>query len=896
MQRIYAARKPEISERELRNEARSRKIAAEGMVLLENSGILPMKLQGRRIALYGNGARHTIKGGTGSGDVNARSVSTVETGLESAGAVVTTKTWLKKYDDLVAEAKKTQLEVFQKQFADTPELAFWAMVAWREPLIFPEDEEDFADSDEDTAVYVLARNSGEGTDRKKEPGDYLLHPEEIKLLDRLCRRYRHLIVVLNVGGVIDTSYLRGKKEIEALLLMGQAGGSGGDALADVLDGKVSPEGHLAATWAERYEDYPCAESFGRQNGNIDDEYYREGIYVGYRWFDSFGIRPAYPFGYGKSYTDFRLDPVGIQAEKGVAEVTVRVSNTGERYSGRELVQVYVSAPAGRVEKPYQSLAAYAKTRMLAPGEWEELKLTFPLSRLSGYEEKTASWILEKGDYLVRTGSHSRATKVAGIFRLEQEIVCEKLTGKLPLDCEMEQIRADRNCFYTYEEEAAEKASAPVIVLDGDFREEKIKDRTGKEKTDSETEVGFLTMEDVLSGRCNARELADQLSLRELAELCVGTERRDTGELSNIGASSVLCPGAAGDTTSALLDSRKVGNLILADGPAGLRLSPSFTVDGGGRLLGQEPALGGDIMAMMCKNAEAGEEQPLPADAVTFYQYCTAIPTATLLAQTWDPEAISQAGDIVGGEMEELGITLWLAPGMNIQRNPLCGRNFEYYSEDPLVSGLCAAAVTLGVQSHPGCGVTIKHFACNNLEDNRAYNNSHVGEQALREIYLRGFETAIKAARPMAVMSSYNMINGTHAANSAELLTGILREEWGFDGMVMTDWGTTAEAKPDLEGRLPVYGCSDAVLCIKAGNDLIMPGSQKDFDEILSAAEAAGGENKIPLTRAELSACAVRILETIARSSIREGREKCQAAEPGEEYPELQAVFAGALPA
>ena len=217
-------------------------------------------------------------------------------------------------------------------------------------------------------------------------------------------------------------------------------------------------------------------------------------------------------------------------------------------------------------------------------------------------------------------------------------------------------------------------------------------------------------------------------------------------------------------------------------------------------------------------------------------------------------------------MKEFGIMLWLAPGMNIQRNPLCGRNFEYYSEDPLISGICAAAETQGVQSHPGAGTTIKHFACNNLEDNRAYNNSHVTERTLREIYLKGFEIAIRKAQPLALMSSYNMLNGIHTANSVDLLTKAARQEWGFEGLIMTDWGTTAEPKPDLEGRMPLYGPSNAAACIKAGNDLLMPGSKEDIEEILASVDAEEGTVKYPITLEELRGCAERILRIIAKSN------------------------------
>lgn len=884
MSMCHVGQIPGLSEREIRNEERSRRLAAQGMVLLENNGILPLQLAGRRVALFGNGARHTVRGGGGSGEVNVRRSITAEQGLERAGALITTKAWLDQYDSIVLEEKKARAAELKRQYADTPELAFWAMLAWHEPLCFPTDRAYLADSDGDTAIYVLARTSQEGSDRKNEPGDYQLHPNEIALLNLLCSHYSHLIVVLNVGGVIDTSFLRDRDGIDAILLMGQAGSACGDALADVLSGRISPEGKLAATWAQAYEDYPNAPHFGRTDGNIDDEYYTEGIYVGYRWFDSFGKTPAYPFGYGMSYTGFRVESLALTAEGEQIAVTARVTNIGERYSGREVVQVYVSAPEGNVEKPCQSLVAYGKTRVLKPGECETVTLRFPVSRMLSYDERSAAWVLEKGDYVIRTGTHSRATEVTGILRLDRDVLWEIASHVLPLDCAMETMHADRTRFCSCACGTKADGTEKVILLDGAALERSAQERAEKQQREAaeaarqtgtprtaSLETRYLTMEDVRRGYCQAKKLAEQLTEEELAALCVGTARGGDAEHSVIGAASASCPGAAGETTSALWESRQVRRMILADGPAGLRLAPEFTVDGAGRLLSQKPALGGSFVGLL---SDAQEPQ-LPADAVTCSQYCTAIPTATLLAQTWDPDALREAGDLIGEEMEEFGITLWLAPGMNIQRNPLCGRNFEYYSEDPLVSGICASAMTAGVQAHQGTGVAIKHFACNNLEDNRAYNNSHVGEQALREIYLKGFEIAVKASRPMAVMSSYNMINGVHAANSRDLLTTVLRSEWGFEGIVMTDWGTTAEPQPDLEGRMPLYGCSSAAGCIYAGNDLIMPGSRRDVDEILRAVNAEPGTDMpYRITRGELLTCAARILQTVAGSSAYETGAAC----------------------
>ena len=862
MVKFYATTDPEVSEREKKNQTLSRKIAAEGMVLLENNGILPMHLKGKKIALFGSGARHTIQGGTGSGEVNTRTVSTVEHGLENAGAQVVTKAWLDRYDSIVLQEKEKHINGLKERYSDAPEMAFWAMFSYRNPLTIPLEAQDMAASDESIAIYVLSRNSGEGSDRRNVPGDYQIHEEEKNLLRTLCGYYKHVIVVLNVGGVMDTSFLRTQSGIDAVLLMGQAGNSGGDALADVLSGKVAPSGHLTTTWAEQYEDYPSAETFGYMNGNRDDEYYTENIYIGYRWFDSFGKTPAYPFGYGKTYTKFAVDVMETDVKDHRVCITVRVTNVGDRYSGREVVQAYISAPDGRLEKPYQELMSYTKTRELQPQESEILTLEFPVKRMASYDERHAAWILEKGDYILRVGTHSRATKIAAIIQMEKECICEQLTNVLPLDCKMECVHADRNLFYSYPEEKAEIRAAKKIHI------EEIKEQSSCVEAEplsvmkTEKQESFLTMLDVQEGRCKVSDLVRQLTVEEMTLLCVGTARGGQEESSTIGAASTACPGAAGDTTSELLETRRVRNIILADGPAGLRLSPRFIVDHEQKVIKQDAALGSGFMDAVFKP----EEKKIPADAVTHYQYCTGIPTETLLAQTWDIEALYIAGDIIGSEMEEFGITLWLAPGMNIHRNPLCGRNFEYYSEDPIVSGFCAAAETQGVQAHSGVGTTIKHFACNNLEDNRAYNISHVTERALREIYLRGFEIAVKASQPMSIMSSYNFINGVHAANSRDLLTKVAREEWGFAGIVMTDWGTTAEAKPDLEGRLPVYGCSNAAGCIKAGNDLIMPGSQEDIDEILRSVGAEKGSVKYPLTVEELRVCAERMLTIIAKSN------------------------------
>lgn len=857
MAKIFATKDPNMSERERRNMDRVRKIAAQGMVLLENDGTLPLQKGIRKVAAYGSGVRRTVKGGTGSGDVNSRLVINVEQGLEEAGFELTTKGWLDQYDlDC-----KNSLDAYMGKMAEIIQAKGTAGIAdiLADPYRDPDEPEitkaDIRDSAADIAIYVIARTSGEGSDRKLAPGDYELSEREKHNLDTLTAAYEKTVVVLNVGGVIDTKFLRHHEGVSAIVLMSQGGNISGHALADILTGKVTPSGHLTATWAENYEDYPSAQTFSYLNGDVADEYYTEGIYVGYRYFDTFGVKPAYPFGFGRSYTSFSVTPgcVVISGQNIVVHATV--TNIGTRYSGREVVQVYYSAPAGKLGKPYQELAGFAKTKELAPGETEKVTVSFPLTSMASYDEERAAYVLEEGLYYLRVGNHSRNTHIAAALSLDSEVITRKLSNRISPEPGLSELSARDACPHTYEGEDQEKKDAVVIdVITSTIKTEQAVYHDAPSLLQTE-KTEKITLDQVIAGEATLEELTAQLSAWELAELCVGTARGGFGSASTIGAASTACPGAAGDTTSILLEDRGITNLVLADGPAGLRLSKSFVADREGNIIPGlgESALGG---AEFLFGMVAPER---PADAVDYYQYCTAIPIATMLAQTWDEEVIEEAGDIVGEEMEQFGVTLWLAPGMNIQRNPLCGRNFEYYSEDPFLSGICASADTRGVQKHPGCGTTIKHFALNNQEDNRSHNNAHCGERAIREIYLRGFEIAVKEAKPLSLMTSYNLLNGEHTANHYELLTSVLRDEWGFEGIVMTDWGTTGggDMNPAIDNK---YGFSDPAGCIKAGNDLIMPGSQMDVDMILQALEDA--EAPYAISMADLQACALRILKLV----------------------------------
>ena len=857
MAKIYASKSPEISAREERNMALAREIAAQGMVLLQNRGALPLTGV-RSIAAFGSGVRRTVKGGTGSGDVNSRVVINVEQGLQEAGIRLTSTNWLSRYDEM---CDAVQAEENKKIRALMAEGGIGAVIHYifSRPNIaveVPPITEDDLREKADAAVYIISRNSGEGSDRRPVPGDYELSENEKQNLLALSEAYEKLIVVLNVGGVIDTKFIRALPNLGALLLLSQAGNITGRAFADVLLGKAYPSGHLTTTWAENYTDYPCSDSFSFMNGDTDDEYYREGIYVGYRYFDTFNVKPAYPFGYGLGYTDFAVSDVHVRLSGAEVRVEAEVRNCGRKYAGKETLQVYVSAPEGSLPKPYQELRGFAKTKELAPLAAENLQVCFPLSSLASYCEKCASWVLEPGKYYIRVGTDSRNTRIAAAIEIPERKAVSVLKNQAVPDTEMELLTPSCSA-YSYPGEDAEKENAPVILADLSEIVTETAEYSGAPSEMTTDKKDLITLQDVAEGRAELQELVAQLTVEEMAELCIGTARRDAGGAPTIGAESLAVPGAAGDTTSRLFY-RGIPNIALADGPAGLRLQKHFIADANGVVSG----LGNNAFGNMI--GEAAEEEKAPEGSSDYYQYCTAIPIATMLAQTWDMDVIECAGDIVGGEMEEFHVALWLAPGMNIHRNPLCGRNFEYFSEDPLLAGKCAAADTRGVQKHRGCGTCIKHYALNNNEDNRQGCNAHVTERAIREIYLKGFEIAVKEAQPLSLMTSYNLINGEHAANKYDTVTAILRDEWGFKGLVMTDWSTTG--KIGAEGDTRKYHPSDAAACIKAGNDLTMPGSLLDYNSIVSSVGAKEGEVFCPITKAELQLCAYRILKVIMACS------------------------------
>lgn len=855
---FFAKTSDAITDLEIRHTITVRELASECLVLLENDGALPIREPGR-IALYGNGARHTVKGGGGSGEVNTRYNVSICEGLAEAGFEIASNGWLDRYDASYNSALEAYMDKVESiaEARGVPATSIYFEIAFEAPSMPKITDEDLAEVACDTAVFVISRDSTEGRDRKPVKGDYYLTDEESVNLDFLTEHFEKVIVLLNVGGVIDMSELKHRRGINAILFVGQVGNLTGDIVADCILGKTNPSGKLVDTWAASYEDYPCASEYTSVGGDPDDVYYREGIYVGYRYFDSFGIQPLYPFGYGKSYTTFSTEFVDFIQEGTDVKICVRVTNTGTEFAGKEVIQVYFSAPEGPVDRPYQELAAFGKSSLLEPGESENVIIAIPIESFTCYDEEYTAKVIPEGDYLIRVGTSSRDTKIELVVNVPETVIKEKYSRILEDEPEhffedMKNPGTGKLAHQAVDEAQLAACDRRIVLNLSRVRRGIIRYRGLNETHVDGRREEVLTLGSVIGRNAGAAEFVAQLSLYELADLLVGDYDKE-GYEDIVFSSSIRVPGAAAETTWRFERSRRIPVLVMADGPAGLRLQPHFKATKSGDLL-----RGGETFGLI----ENPFPKDTPEDAIDYYQYCTMIPVATSLASSWNLEIIESFGRLIGEEMEEFGVNLWLAPGMNIHRNPLCGRNFEYYSEDPLITGLCAAADTKGVQSVDGRGVTIKHFACNNQEENRMFSNSHVSVRALREIYLKGFEIAVKIAQPFCVMASYNLLNGIHTANNYELLQNVLRDEWDYEGVVMTDWFSSFEDVEFLgynEENLK-YPPAFSRLCVYAGCDMQMPGCAKNAKDIVTAV------NNGKLSLSDVQAAAVNVVRLAIRCS------------------------------
>ncbi|HIS26493.1 MAG TPA: glycoside hydrolase family 3 protein [Candidatus Pullilachnospira intestinigallinarum] len=749
----------------------SRQAATEGMVLLKNQGqALPLET-GTKLALFGKATMDYVKGGGGSGDVTVAYTRNLYEGLK-----------MKEGVQILEPLANFYRENVNAQYAEGVEPGFT-----REPEI-PEELLAQARAWTDTAVISICRFSGEGWDRKGIPGDgdFYLTAEEQKMVETVCANFDRVIVVLNVGGMVDTSWFRDNDRIQAVLLAWQGGIEGGLAAADLLCGEVSPSGRLTDTFAGSFDDYPSSEGFNESEDYVE---YTEDIYVGYRYFetiDGAAEKVNYPFGYGLSYTTFSREYLGACLKDGVITVDVRVTNTGSR-AGKEVVQLYYGAPQGKLGKPARELGAFGKTRLLEAGDSQVMRLTMREDFMASYDDlgkvKKSAYVLEPGIYRFWLGGSVREAREIPFFveKKETEIVAQ-YTEKCAPKALKKRLLADG----TYEEmpqRPAEECPLGLVPQEVEKLEGVIPAvRERKQVQLSQLPApGTIMLKDVAEGKATLDQLIEQLTDEELADLLGG--QPNTGAANTYGMGNIPDHG--------------VPNIMTADGPAGLRIQPQCGI---------------------CT---------------------TAWPCATLLACSWNEDLVYQVGAAGAAEVKENNIGIWLTPAMNIHRSPLCGRNFEYYSEDPLVAGKMGAAMIRGIQSRH-IAASMKHFACNNKETNRKASDSRVSERAMREIYLKGFEIAVKEAQPWTIMSSYNLINGCHTSANRELLTDILRDEWGFEGAVTTDWWTFAEH----------------YLETKAGNDIKMGCGYPD--RLLEALK------KGLISRKKMEICGRRILELILK--------------------------------
>ena len=695
----------------------SRKTAGEGMVLLENNGLLPLK-QGTTVALFGIGSIDYVKGGGGSGMVFSEYVRNL-------------------YEGFVCKAPNFSVyEPVTKYYYDYAVSHLSEYDGYR---LFPEIDVPSelikeAEKNADVAVITIHRFSGEGWDRSSEKGDFYLTDTEQKMVDDVTSVFEHSVVVLDVGGMIDVSWIKSNPKIDAALLAWQAGMEGGLAIADILCGDVNPSGKLTDTFAKEFSDYPSADTF---NESIDYVDYFEDIYVGYRYFETVpGAKDKvnYPFGYGLSYTSFQFSKPKAQKVGEQIHVCLTVTNTGER-AGKEVVQVYFSAPQGVLGKSNVSLVGFEKTKLLAPGESQEITVTFDIADMASFDDlgklQKSAYLLEQGEYSFLVGANCRdLTECDYRYTVEEKFVVTKqltsccapnlLTRRMLSDGSFEPLPSFPNVRHL---------AKPVEGF-------------GYTHTDNPRPLSA-----VANGEMTLEDFIAQMTTEELIKIVGGIENRG---LANTGGwGGIVRLG--------------IPAVMTADGPAGVRFQPETGIA------------------------------------------TTAWPCATLIACTWNTDLAYEIGVAGGLECKENGIATWLTPAMNIHRNPLCGRNFEYFSEDPLISGKFAAAKVRGMQS-VGTAASAKHFAANNKETNRLYSDSRMSERALREIYLRGFEICVKEAQPWTIMNSYNVINGRRACECYELNECILRNEWGFEGMVITDW----------------HGPLNQERCIIAGNDIRMP--------------------------------------------------------------------------
>ena len=773
----------------------ARQASAEGCVLLKNDkDTLPIR-GNQVVSVFGRIAFHYYKSGTGSGGlVNTSYVTGILDGLRTCENIRLNEELIEIYEAWISK------HPFDKGKG-------WGQEPWSQKEMPLEDAVVAkAAASSDLALVVIGRTAGEDQDAKNEPGSYLLTDDENAMLEKICKAFDKVAVVLNVGNIIDMKWVE-KYQPQAVMYVWQGGQEGGNGAADVLTGKVNPCGKLTDTIAENIEDYPSTANFGDAKVNL----YQEDIYVGYRYFETFAPEKVlYPFGYGCSYTTFTTQVTSFVQEDDKVELSVSVKNTGT-CAGKEVVQVYSSAPQGLLGKPVRELKAYEKTKELEPGEEEILAITLNIAELASYDDegKTGNkscYVLEKGDYRIYAGTDVRNAENSGTICIKETTVVEKLSEALAPVTAFERLKpvADPeqagNACGIYKE-GYEKVPLRTITP-----QQKIDKARENQKPYTYTGDCGYKLADVYDGNIDMDTFIAQLSDEDL--MCIV---RGEGMCSpKVTAGTAAAFGGVTDRLQAF--GIPVG--CCADGPSGIRMD---------------------------------------CGTIAF-----SLPNGTSLGCTFNKKLVEELYAMTGMELRKNHVDTLLGPGINIHRNPLNGRNFEYISEDPYVTGSMAAAQIRGM-GHAGVTGTIKHFAGNNQEFHRHDVDSVVSERALREIYLKGFEMAVKDGGAYSVMTTYGAVNGIWTAGSYDLVTVILREEWGFQGIAMTDWW----AKINEDGG--EASIQNTGFMVRAQNDLYMvtQNPEKNSNHDNSAAALKKGI----VTRGEFGRCAANICQVLMRSPV-----------------------------
>ncbi len=758
----------------------NREIAGEGAILLKNNSVLPLK-NNTTVSVFGRVSSEYYFVGFGSGgDVNRPYEVSLIDGIRNCNKLNLNEELQKQYDDFIEKNPKND--------------GVWAM--------WPSHREDMALSDEivksareksDVAIYTIGRAAGEDKDIKLDDGGYYLLKNEIENIKVITNHFDKVVLLLNVGNIIDMSEIEkfGDK-IGAIMIVWQGGMESGNAVADLLCGEASPSGKLTDTIARDYIDYPSSDNFN----NKDFNEYEEDIFVGYRYFESFKQDAVlYPFGYGLSYTNFEINHLVTTVNKNGFSVEVEVKNTND-YFGKEVVQLYLEKPCGKLGNPKRILVAFKKTKTLYPNESEKLTLDVDLYSLASYDDcgstnLASCYVIEAGEYNFYVGNSVR----------ENEKVFTYYQNKTEVFEELRQAAAPRDDFRVFHAEEIDG----VLTLKSK--------KVAKEKFDMATRIlnhlpkkveytGFkgILLDDVKNNKATLDEFIAQLDTTELEAITRGDYEMN----SPLGAKGNA--GAFGGVLETLRQ-KGIPATITTDGPSGIRLGAT----------------------------------------------CSLLPIGTCLASSFNEELVEKLYTEVAKEMAERGSNVLLAPGMNIHRNALCGRNFEYFSEDPLVSGKIAAAVVKGVQSGDGWACP-KHFACNNQEFRRIFSDSRVSERALREIYLKGFEICVKEAKPKCLMTSYNKINGVWGHYNYDLVTTILRREWGYEGVVITDWWMRKSKSPEFPNL------RDQAYRVRAGVDVLMPGGARVTNRKPDGTLLKTLGNRDGITLGEIQDCARHVLK------------------------------------